>query len=99
LEDYTGIGEINIMDNSPIRIYPNPLSGGQELQYEVGAPVKSLDCRMEIISMDGRVILESKITDNTGSITLPHSLPNGAYIVNFKLNNKTQYATRLIIGK
>jgi hypothetical protein len=99
LEDYVDIDEVTIIDNSPIRIYPNPLSGGQELRYEVGAPVKSLDCRMEIISMDGRVTYESKITDNSGSITLPHSLPNGTYLVNFKLNNKTHYATRLIIGK
>jgi hypothetical protein len=99
LEDYTGIKEISIIDNSPIRIYPNPLSGGQELQYEVGVPVKSLDCRMEIISMDGRILFESKIANNTGSINLPHSLPNGVYIVNFKLNNKIQYATRLIVGK
>ena len=99
LEDYVGMDEITQPDNAPIHIYPNPLSGGQELQYEVGAPVKSLDCQMEIIAMDGRVVCEKKITDNVGSITLPHSLPTGIYIVNFKFNNKAQYATRLIIGK
>jgi len=99
LEDYTGIGEVTTMDNAPIRIYPNPLSGGQELQYTVGVPVKSLDCRMEIITIDGRLLFERKITDNVGAISLPQSLPNGTYIVNFKLNNKTHYATRLIIGQ
>ena len=99
LEDFTDIKEVNIKDNSPVRIYPNPLSGGQELQYEVGAPVKSLDCRMEIVSMEGHLVFEGKITDNVGAVTLPHSLPSGTYIVNFKFNNKTQYATRLIIGK
>jgi len=99
LEDYVGMDEMARPDNAPIRIYPNPLSGGQELRYEVGVPVKSLDCQMEIIAMDGRIVYQRKITDNTGAIALSHSLPNGIYIVNFKFNNKTQYATRLIIGQ
>jgi hypothetical protein len=99
LEDYTAIDEVTIIDNQPIRIYPNPLSDGQELRYEVDAPVKSLDCRMEIITMDGQVVNKRKITDNAGFVSLPHSLPAGMYIVNFKFNNRTQYATRLIIGK
>jgi len=102
LEDYTAIDETDNSDkisDFPIRIYPNPLSGGQVLQYEVGTPVKSLDCRMELVSMGGKVIFESKITDYTGSINLPQTLTNGIYIVNFKLNNKTHYSTRLIISK
>jgi hypothetical protein len=99
LEDYTAIAEESQPDLFPVHIYPNPLSGGQALHYEVGAPVKSLDCRIELISMDGRTVFESKITDNTGSVNLPNTLPTGTYIVNFKLNHKTQYSTRLIIGK
>jgi len=102
LEDYAAINETdnsNKFSDFPIRIYPNPLSGGQTLQYEVGTPVKSLDCRIELVSIDGKVIFESKITDYTGSINLPQTLTNGMYIVNFKLNNKTHYSTRLIISK
>jgi len=99
LEDYTGIAETSATPDFPIRIYPNPLSGGQALRYEVGTPVKSLECRMELVSMDGRTIFESKITDHTGTVNLPQSLPNGMYIVNFKLNNKIHYSTRLIIGQ
>jgi len=99
LEDYTGIAEAPAVPDFPIRIYPNPLSGGQALRYEVGTPVKSLECRMELVSMDGRTMFESKITDHTGTINLPQSLPNGMYIVNFKLNNKIHYSTRLIIGQ
>ena len=100
LEDYTDIDEMdktNKMNDFPILIYPNPLSGGQALQYEIGTPVKSLDCRIEVVAMDGRIVFESKITDRTGSINLPQTLSSGMYIVNFKLNNKTHYSNRLII--
>jgi len=99
LENYTGIAETPATPDFPIRIYPNPLSDGQALRYEVGTPVKSLECRMELVSMDGRTMFESKITDHTGTVNLPQSLSNGMYIVNFKLNNKIHYSTRLIIGQ
>jgi hypothetical protein len=97
LEDITAIEEKTISADFPIRIYPNPLSGGQSLQYEIGTPVKSLDCRLELISMDGRMVYEGKIISNTGAINLPSALPKGMYVVNFKLNKKTHYSTKLII--
>ena len=99
LRENVGIAETSATPDFPIRIYPNPLSGGQALRYEVGTPVKSLECRMELVSMDGRTMFESKINDHTGTINLPQSLSNGMYIVNFKLNNKIHYSTRLIIGQ
>lgn len=85
-------------DNELIRIFPNPAASGQAIHYEIDLPVKSMNCRLEIFAIDGRLIHQEKVVENNGAVNLPNALPAGVYLVHFKTNNKISYTTRMIIN-
>jgi glucose/arabinose dehydrogenase len=76
---------------SQIRIFPNPAS---EKVYVEG--LKDRNISVEIISTEGRIVLESGKVENDGSIDLM-GIPAGVYYINLKSGDLRSYSQKLII--
>ena len=47
-----GVNELSI-ENQFISIYPNPLCAGEPLSYKIDLPVKTLNCQLQICTVEG----------------------------------------------
>lgn len=76
---------------SQIRIYPNPAS---EKVFVEGLTDQNISA--EIISTEGRKVLESAKVENDGSIDIT-GIPAGVYYLNLKSGDLRSYSQKLII--
>lgn len=76
---------------SQIRIYPNPAS---EKVFVEGLNDRNISA--EIISTEGRIVLESAKVENDGSIDIT-GIPAGIYYLNLKSGDLRSYSQKLII--
>ena len=81
--------------NNPVRVYPNPLSANEKLSVEIDLPVLTADIRVEISSLDGKVISREQITDPKSLISMPGI--SGTYIVAVFLERQRIWSDRVIV--
>jgi hypothetical protein len=91
-----GINEISTRSESIIKIFPNPVSGST-LDYEIGIPVNSTHCYIDLVNLNGLRICRFSITENQGKISLPSNLENGIYFVKVYANNRNYSSSKVII--
>jgi len=90
----TNTNDINIIENSNLKIFPNPSNGKINLQNK---DHKISLVSYSIIDLQGKeVIPEKELTGNTINAT---QLPDGSYILRLKDNNNNYYTQKLIIQK
>jgi len=92
------IKDINKASESIIKIFPNPLNG-LILNYEISLPVKSSNCTIRLVSLNGQKIAEFHITDNSGMLNLPSNIENGSYMVLLFLNDKNYSSSQVLIAR
>jgi hypothetical protein len=88
LDDYVGINTMKAATPDMLKLFPNPLFDNC-LRYEVTSPVKSTHCCLHMVDLTGRTVQTFPITENRGTITLPASVPDGIYLMQLWLNNKS----------
>ena len=93
-----GITEINTGSESIIKIFPNPVKG-LTLNYEIGIPVNSTRCYIDMVNLNGQKICRFSITENQGKISLPSTIENGAYFINLYANNRNYGSSKIIISR
>jgi hypothetical protein len=98
LDDYVGIGNIQINSPDILKIFPNPASSN-EIQYEMSVPVRSTNCFIQLYNATGQIIWHQNITDNRGSLTLPTYISNGTIILQLWMNGKAYQSKKLIISR
>lgn len=78
--------------SNPIQVYPNPAS---KKVFVEGIKDKK-NTTAEIISFEGRKILESAIIENDNSLDIS-GIPAGVYFININTGNTKTYSKKLII--
>lgn len=93
-----GIKEIVRNPKSLFKIYPNPI---RELSfsYEIEIPVKSSNCYVEIVDMNGQKIERYSVIENKGKIDLPSGIKNGIYTLLLFANNRKYSSSKLLIAR
>lgn len=91
------VHEIESGTENLIKLFPNPVKGF--LSYEIGIPVASTNCYLELATMNGQKLESFAVTDNRGTIALPSSIRNGAYLINLYAGNKKYTTSKVIISK
>jgi len=81
--------------NGPVRVYPNPLPATGKLTIEIDLPVLTADIRVEIASLDGKMILQEKITDSKSIISMPEQ--GGIFIITVLLEKQRIWSGRVIV--
>jgi hypothetical protein len=93
--DSIATGKNEIQNNSfPIKFYPNPLSISDQLHFEIDLPVKTINCRMEVLNLDGKLLMTRKIMEKKGEINIGDL--KGILIVNVLMNNKLVSTSRIM---
>ena len=92
----TGINYINIM-NTPISVYPNPISKSRELNISIDLPIITSDIYIEIIDLNGKLVNKKKISKNSSSIVAPDKI--GFYIVRTLLDSELISSNRIIVNE
>jgi len=77
--------EVRIRDNSEIKVFPNPTNNGR---FKVQIPTDKIgDCRLEVINIDGKVIITHQLDNEIAEITLPEDR-NTVFVVSVLLKNQ-----------
>ncbi|MBN1598936.1 MAG: T9SS type A sorting domain-containing protein [Bacteroidales bacterium] len=84
-----------LINNHPVKIYPNPLTHSENLYYEIDLPVRSSKLQLEVLNIDGKILLAKKITSATGVIELPDI--RGIVLVAVRMDNQLIAVNRIII--
>ncbi len=92
----TGISDINI-SNTPIFVYPNPISKNGMLYINIDLPIITSEISVEIIDLNGKVIKKNKITQNSNSIKAPDK--SGFYIFRTMLDSKVISSNRIFVNE
>lgn len=92
----TGINDVNSV-NTPISIYPNPISKNEKLNINIDLPIIASDIWFEIIDLNGEVIKRKKINENSSSIIAPAN--SGFYIIRVMLDSKIISSNRIIVNE
>lgn len=93
-----GITEINTGSEPIIKIFPNPVKG-LTLNYEIGIPVNSTHCYIDLVNLNGQKICRFFITENQGKVSLPSTIENGVYFINLYANNRNYGSSKIIISR
>lgn len=92
----TGINDINVA-NTPISVYPNPISKSEKLKINIDLPVITSEIYIEIIDLNGKLINKKKIGKNSSSIVAPDK--SGYYIVRTLLDSEVISSNRFIVNE
>ncbi|MBN1639239.1 MAG: T9SS type A sorting domain-containing protein [Ignavibacteriales bacterium] len=92
----TGINDINIA-NIPISVYPNPISKNGELIISIDLPIITSEISIEIIDLNGKMMMKKKINQNSSSIIVPDK--SGFYIVRTMLDSQIISSNRIIVNE
>ncbi|MFA5417571.1 MAG: T9SS type A sorting domain-containing protein [Bacteroidales bacterium] len=79
----------------PVKLYPNPLTQHDRLNYEIDLPVKTANCRIEIYTVSGQMVVSQEITQSNGQIDLSGAV--GILLVNFRMENQLLSTNRIVV--
>jgi hypothetical protein len=97
LLDTLQTGKVDVLINSfPIKFYPNPLSISDQLHFEIDLPVKTANWRMEVLTLEGKLLMTRRIMEKKGEIKLGDL--KGVIIVNVLMDNKLVSTSRLMVA-
>jgi hypothetical protein len=83
-------------EETVLKISPNPVFE-KSFYYETSLPVKSAKSVIEIIGLNGQILVQYPIVENKGKITLPLNIAKGIYNVSLIVNMKKYGATKIIV--
>lgn len=100
LLDSLNVSNEKIYTNSELlfKLFPNPTTD-LSVNYEINIPVKSSNCYLEMINVNGQKIARFVITENKGRITLPTTIKSGTYSILLMVNNKNYGSSKVIINR
>ena len=93
-----GIKEIHSGSESILKIFPNPVKG-LTFNYEIGIPVNSTQCYIDLVNLNGQKSCRFMIIENQGSISLPSNIENGIYFINLYAKNRNYSSSKILISR
>jgi hypothetical protein len=85
-------GRGNSDDAPPVfSLYPNPTTGAFTLQSGVAGKIL-------VLSIDGRVVMETKVEGGNTALSMPFGSAAGVYVVRFTGDDGTVKTTKLILN-
>lgn len=92
-EEVTGI-EDAIESMNTLNVFPNPFADQIQLDYSFAAPGEGL---MQVIDLQGRVVAEKVLTNQSSSETVTTSeWAGGTYIINLSQTGKTIFSKQIV---
>jgi hypothetical protein len=91
----TGISEITLV-NTPITIYPNPVSINETININIDLPIFTSDIFIEISDLNGKPINRKKVYKHTSTIDVPSK--GGLYIVSAWLDSQIISSKRILVN-
>jgi hypothetical protein len=85
----------NHRNDFPMKLYPNPLSNSDRLQYEIDLPVKTTNCQITVVSIDGKKILAKSIQEKSGELDLGNA--SGLLYVQFWMDKQLLSVQPIIV--
>lgn len=79
----------------PLKLYPNPLTHSDFLNYEIDLPIKTANCRVDIYTITGQLIASQKLIRSSGQIELSNA--TGILLVNFWMENRLLSTNRIVV--
>ncbi|OJU53834.1 MAG: hypothetical protein BGN96_08950 [Bacteroidales bacterium 45-6] len=75
-----------------VSVYPNPMIPGKETLIQYQYPID----KIEIFSLNGRLIYSKQNNNSENTVILNHNLPAGIYMI--KVYSNTIYTVKLIVN-
>ncbi|HPW65956.1 MAG TPA: T9SS type A sorting domain-containing protein [Salinivirgaceae bacterium] len=91
-----GINDINI-SNTPVSVYPNPISKSGTLKVDIDLPVITSNIYVEITDLNGKLIAKKKVNEKSSTITAPDK--GGFYILTILLDSKVISTHRIVVDE
>jgi hypothetical protein len=85
-----------IIQNTTVKLYPNPVIKGNSINLEIKSPEKS-DFEVSLIDMNGKQVITKTIQSNQKETILLESYPIGFYAVLVKSKNTGKFVHKQII--
>jgi hypothetical protein len=98
LDDFVNIKQVENHSNELLKVFPNPLND-VSFHYEIGTPVRSTNCFIDLLNTNGQKIERYNILENTGDLQLPSNIANGAYLLQLWMNEKACVSIQLIVNR
>jgi hypothetical protein len=86
LLDTLASGLMNAIQDMPVKVYPNPVSTSEKIMIAIDLPVKTSDIRVELVSIEGKLIRTTKVSEMQIGIETPDK--KGLYVLNVWLDNQ-----------
>jgi len=90
----TGLNDLP--ENNIFRLYPNPMNKKDQLHYEIDLPVKTAGCSLDLLNVDGKLLLTKALSESKGEIEMPPVI--GVVVVNLRVDNKIIATARIIVN-
>lgn len=91
----TGISDI-VLGNTPITIYPNPVSINEKINVRIDLPIITSNIWLGIIDLNGKLIRKEKISQTESLIDTPAKC--GIYIVNVWLDSQMISSKKIVVN-
>ncbi|MFB6317861.1 T9SS type A sorting domain-containing protein [Saccharicrinis sp. FJH54] len=98
IQKITSVQEVKTEQVKMLRIAPNPVRGSV-FNYEIVLPIKSSECYLELVSLNGQSIAQFSISESKGMITVPSDVENGMYILRLYINKKNYGTSKILISR
>ena len=86
-----------VLENSPVKIYPNPVYISGKININIDLPVVTSDICLEIIDLDGKLIRKEKIKRQSASVIAPAK--SGIYLVRLELDSEIISSNRIVVNE
>jgi hypothetical protein len=96
--DYSSIPGQDQNMTGVLKIFPNPATNGY-FHYEFGIPVKSAKCFFIVFDSGGHSVWTHPVKENSGDLEFPSGLPDGIYILQARMNERTIASAPLVIKR
>ena len=98
LDDFVDIQKIENNTNELLKVFPNPINN-TSFHYELSVPVKSTNCIIHLLNLNGQLVGSYNIDENIGELFLPENISNGSYLLQLKINEKEYASAPIIVNK
>jgi|GEM_PF-3276052 len=98
LDTLVHIKKVEAKPNELLKVFPNPLNDTY-FKYRIVTPVKSSNCFIDLLNINGQKLKSYKILENSGELQLPLNIPYGEYLFQLRMNEKVYISTQIIVER
>ena len=91
---FSGINDL-LLNDDPVKIYPNPVSVNERIHISIDLPVISSDVWLEVVDINGRLVRKEEINQQDHSVVSPAK--RGFYFVSVWIDTQMISSGRILV--